>query len=180
MSPGYDTVHPRISATLNAVTEGGTPMDIPYWYSAGHKYPVANSLCAGMIPGFPLVMHNGVYKVEGTHVYGEWLTQSDARVKRGLQQVSAPSGGMAQVSVPQLRRYYPAVLASGVPDADAVSPEGLVGVLWNELGQLVREQRANLDEQRAELNALRSQVEKLLCERMPDQCLAPAIPELSP
>ena len=44
-------------------------MDIPYWYSAGHKYPVANSLCAGMIPGFPLVMHNGVYKVEGAHTY---------------------------------------------------------------------------------------------------------------
>ena len=143
---------PRVSATLSAVTTGGTPMDIPYWYSAGHKYPVANSLCAGMIPGFPLVMHNGVYKVEGTHVYGEWLTQSDARVKRGLQQVSAPSGGMAQVSVAQLRRHYPAVLASSVPDAAAVSPEGLVGVLWNELGQLVREQRTELDELRAELN----------------------------
>ena len=101
-------------------------------------------------------------------------------MKRGLQRVSAPSGGMAQVSVAQLSRHYPAALASGASDAAAVSPEGLVGVLWNELGQLVREQRAELDEQRAELNVLRSQVERLLCERMPDQCPTPAAPESSP
>ena len=51
----------------------------------------------------------------------------------------------------------------------------------------MREQRTELDELRAELNGqhaelkeLRLQAKRLLCERMPDQCLAAAASESSP
>lgn len=131
---------------------------------------IARSLCAGALMAFPLSMTNGIYHLNGAHVYNKGLaTSSDRRLKTDILPLNAPAGGLSEMSRGSLQSSYaPALQRLGEEGENqyGVNARSLVVVLWEEV-------RNRALRQQQELSSLESEIDDLICELATASCSSP-------